>query len=135
MQVQLSTDNHIEGTAELARHVESVVKDSVRRFGDQVTRVEVHLADENSKVKGGGNDKRCTMEARLAGLQPLSVTHHGASIDQVIDGAADKLEKILHRTIGRLGDAKGRVPFSGDGQTLTAEGADAGDEELVDDQT
>lgn len=114
MQVQVNTDNHIGGSEGLVRQVQDVVEGTLGRFGDQVTRVEVHLNDENSNTESGGNDKRCLMEARLAGLQPVAVSHDGATLEQAIDGAADKLQKALDRTLGRLGDKKGRTSYGGD---------------------
>jgi ribosome-associated translation inhibitor RaiA len=114
MQVQVHTDNHIKGSAELTAHVESLVADTFGWFGDRITRVEVFLADENSSQKAGDFDKRCTMEARLAGLQPITVTHDGATLDQALDGAADKLEHTLKRTLERLEDPKGRTSYAGD---------------------
>ena len=117
MQIQVNTDNHTEGRAELIRHVEDVVENSLGRFGARITRVEVHLSDENSRSKSGGNDKRCVMEARLAGLQPITVSADGSSSDQALDGAARKLEKTLKRTLERLDDPKGRTSFAGDPAT------------------
>ena len=101
MHVQVNTDNHIEGREVLATRVEAVVQESLRRFSDQITRVEVHLSDENSR-KGGQDDKRCMMEARLEGRRPTAVTHHAATLDQAIDGAADKLQRSIESTLGRL---------------------------------
>lgn len=114
MQVLVNTDNHVEGGEGLNRHVESVVQAALERFGNRVTRVEVHLSDENSGKKEGDNDKRCVMEARVGGLQPVTVSEDGATIDQCIDGAAEKLEKTLAKTVDRLGDAKGRTSFAGE---------------------
>jgi hypothetical protein len=54
--------------------MEAVVRDSLDRFSEQITRVEVHLSDQNSDKKFGNEDKRCLLEARLAGLQPISVS-------------------------------------------------------------
>lgn len=114
MQIQVSTDNHIEGSERLTRQVEAVVEGALGRFSDRITRVEVHLTDESSSQKSAGNDKRCGMEARLAGLQPITVSHDGSSLEQALDGAADKLEKTLKRTLGRLDDPKGRTSYAGD---------------------
>lgn len=114
MLIQVHTNNHVAGGEELTRHVEAVVGGALGRFGDQVTRAEVHLNDENSAVKHGGQDKRCTIEARLAGLQPIAVSHDGATLEQALDGAADKLERALDRTLGRLGQKKGRTSYGGD---------------------
>ena len=117
MQVQVSTDSHVRGNEALTRQVEAVVEGTLGRFGDRITRVEVHLTDESGSQKSGDDDKRCVMEARLAGLQPITVSHQGASLEQALEGAADKLEKTLDRTLGRLDDRKGRTSFGGD-QTI-----------------
>ena len=97
--------------------VQDVVEDEIGRFGDRITRVEVHLSDENSSEKTGDNDKRCVMEARLAGLQPITVSDEGPSLEAAVDGAAGKLEKILKRTLERLDDPKGRTSYAGDQTT------------------
>ena len=113
MQTIVTTDNHINGSEGLSQHVQSVVHDSLNRFGERVVRIEVHLSDENG-TKGGDDDKRCAMEARLAGLPPFAVTHHAASVEEAIDGAAEKLEKVIERKLGRMHDSKERTSFSGE---------------------
>lgn len=113
MQVLVHTDNHIEGSAKLSQFIQENVADALKRYGDRVTRVEVHLADQNSAAKGGGDDMRCAVEARLAGLAPISVMHDAATVDQAFSGALDKLETALDRAIGRREDPKGRTPYSG----------------------
>jgi ribosome-associated translation inhibitor RaiA len=72
---------------------------------DRITRVEVHLSDQNGD-KSGQDDKRCMLEARLEGRQPTVVTHHAASLDEAVDGAADKLKRFLESTLERLEDAR-----------------------------
>lgn len=74
----------------------------MKRFGDQITRVEVHLSDENSDKKSGKKDKRCLIEARLAGLQPLAVSHEAATMEHAVDGAVDKLMRSIDTTLGKL---------------------------------
>ena len=103
MQIHVNTDNHIAGSAKLTQEVENIVKNSLDHFGDRITRVNVHFSDENSSQKFGDNDKRCVIEARLGGLQPITARHQGSSLDQALDGAADKLEKSLKRTLRRKG--------------------------------
>lgn len=114
MQIQVNTDNHIQGTEQLASQVESEVEDALRRFADRITRVEVHLSDVNSGAKSRPGDKRCVMEARPTGLQPIVVSHEASSLDQAVSGAADKLEKALSRTLDRLQDPRGRTSFGGE---------------------
>lgn len=117
MNILVYTDNHIEGSAELKNQVETVVVSALERFGDRITRVEVHLTDQNSSQKFGDRDKRCLMEARLGGLQPIAVSHEGATLEQAIDGAADTLQKTLKRTLERLTDAQRGTPHAGEPPT------------------
>jgi ribosome-associated translation inhibitor RaiA len=114
MQILVNTDNHIQGGQALTSLVEATVQEALGRFGDRVTRVEVHLTDENSRAKESENDKRCVMEARLAGLEPITVSDQGATLEQVIDGAAERLVKTLTRTVERLDNPKGRTSFAGE---------------------
>ena len=116
MQIQVNTDSNIDGRGELIGRVRASVEDTLGRFGDQITRVEVHLNDVNGP-RSAGADKRCLMEARLAGRQPVAVSHQGATLDQAVDGAADRLKRSLESTLGRLGNPKGRTSFGGD-QTI-----------------
>jgi len=103
MKIQINTDNNIEGSDELTQQTQAVVKSALERFAEQITRVEVHLSDENSSHKGG-TDKRCVMEARLEGMQPVVVTDEAETMDEAVNGAADKLEKMLDHELGRLRD-------------------------------
>ena len=104
MKVQINTDSNIEGHDELVQLVEAVVRSALDRFSEQITRVEVHLSDENSDKKFGTDDKRCLLEARLAGLQTIAVSHQAATLEQAVDGAAEKLKRSLDSTLGRLGN-------------------------------
>ena len=104
MQIQINTDRNIDGHEALATHVSGVVESALSLFTDLITRVEVHLSDENSNKKDGNDDMRCMMEARLAGLQPVAVTHQAATMDQAVDGAANKLTRLIESTLGRLRD-------------------------------
>ncbi len=104
MQVQVHTDANIEGREGLVKHVTHVVEDTLARFRGRITRVEVHLGDENSK--SGQNDKRCVMEARLEGHQPVAVTAFAGTLHQAIDSAGDKLLRLIESTFGRLDDRR-----------------------------
>lgn len=106
MQVQVETDNHIENREELSRYVQSVVLDKVDRFQDHITSVQVHLHDDNGPDKKAADDFRCLMEARLAGVKPLAVSQQADNLHQAINGAADKLGRVLDSTIGKLEDRK-----------------------------
>jgi ribosome-associated translation inhibitor RaiA len=101
MLIQVHTDKNIEGTEAFAAHVKGVVEEALARVSDRVSRVEVHVSDQNSD-KSGADDKRCMMEARMEGQHPTAVTHNAAEIGDAIDGAADKLQRSLESTVERL---------------------------------
>lgn len=103
MNIHVNHDHTIAGSAGLKAHVESVVESSLGHFQQRITRVEVHLTDENGG-KSGTDDKRCVMEARVEGRHPNAVTHHAGTIDDAIDGAAEKLKRSIESTLGRLGE-------------------------------
>lgn len=104
MLVQINTDRNIEGREELARHVEEKVRAALDRYSGQLTRVEVHLGDENSDKKGGGTDKRCLLEARPAGLRPIAVKHEAETMELAIDGALNKFRRAIGNALGKLRD-------------------------------
>lgn len=101
MNIQINSDNNITGTEELSSFIDSTVKETLKRFENYITRVEVHLNDENSH-KSGINDKRCMLEARLEGMQPIAVTAHGDTIQDALKGALGKLKSSLETTLGKL---------------------------------
>lgn len=103
MKVILNTDNHIQGDQPLAEHVDSVVESVLGRFSSQITRVEVHLSDANAG-KAGNDDKHCLMEARLEGLQPITVENDAGNMRAAISGAAQKLRRALDSALGKLAD-------------------------------
>ena len=135
MQIQVHSDNHIEGSARLVDWVSSSVADKLDRFDDEVTRVVVHLNDVNG-VKAGAHDKRCQTEARPKGRQPVSVTHKAASLEFAVDGAIDKLNNALSHQLGKLRSKRASAAVPLEGETLEVEGRDAMLEEdfLADEQ-
>lgn len=105
MQIQVNTDKHITGGDRLTEIVRNAVATKLHRFGTQVTRVEAHLSDENAH-KSHGSDKKCVLEARPAGMQPIAVTHLAATVEQAITGAVDKLERVLGDAFDQLHNTK-----------------------------
>lgn len=105
MQVQVNTDKHITGGERLTEYVRSAVNAKLHRFGSHVTRIEVHISDENAH-KSHGSDKKCVLEARPAGMQPMAVTHLAATVDQAITGAVEKLERVLGDAFAQLHNTK-----------------------------
>ncbi len=100
MTIQFNTDNNIQGSEELTAPLTSLISDKLNRFREKISRVEVHLSDENGN-KEGQNDIRCLLEARMEGKQPIAVTNLANSHEQAVEGAIDKLKTSLDTIIGR----------------------------------
>jgi ribosome-associated translation inhibitor RaiA len=111
VQIQVNTDHTIEGHEALADQIRGVVENALSRVSDHITRVEVHLIDE-SGPKSRDNNKRCMMEARLEGRQPIAVTDEAATADLAVNGAADKLARMIEHTLGKLHDQRTHRPDS-----------------------
>ena len=103
MNIQVNTDNNIESSEELISYVRSNLTEHFERYKNAITRIEVHLSDENAG-KTSDNDKRCLLEARIANHQPIAVTHHADTIHVAIETAADKLLRSLDSMVGKMTD-------------------------------
>lgn len=106
MIVQFNTGNTIEGSAAMSDGLEVLVRERLSRFEDKLTRVEIHITDENAG-REGGDDKHCVIEARPTGLGPVMVNDTAASVHQATVGALGKMVTALDRTYGKLTTRKG----------------------------
>lgn len=100
MKIQVNTDHTIQSDDRLISHVSGVVEHSLKRHADYVTRVEVHLSDVNAG-KPGPDDKRCAMEVRLQGRQPIAATDNANSVDAAVRGAAEKVGRQVDSALGK----------------------------------
>ncbi|MCW4468606.1 HPF/RaiA family ribosome-associated protein [Flavobacterium sp. MFBS3-15] len=101
MQININTDNHIDGSDRLENYFSEVLHNTLKRFEDKITGLEVHIGDENGDKTTGG-DKRCLIEARVNGLNPLAVTNHADTVELAIKGAADKMKHLLEHTFDKM---------------------------------
>jgi ribosomal subunit interface protein len=101
MQIQINSDHHISASPETAGRIQELVRGTLERYSDRITRVEVHLNDLNS-AKNGSNDKRCLMEARVSGIGPVDAGHEAEALELAIDGAMEKLERAIEHRLGRI---------------------------------
>ena len=101
MLTHVFSDKHIDSDKRTQDWVTATVEVTLERHLEDLTRVEVHLSDENGG-KSGPKDKRCKMEARPKGHQPILVSHDADSRTQAVEGAAEKLEHALEHLFGKL---------------------------------
>ena len=100
MHIEFSYAN-VDSSAALEQHTREQLEATIGRFEDRLTRVEVHFGDENSTQKSGGNDKRCTIEARPRGRDPITVEAHADDFYPAASDAAGKIKRTLASRLER----------------------------------
>jgi ribosome-associated translation inhibitor RaiA len=101
MKIQLNTDKAINGEERNQDFFTSQIAEELSRYQSYITRIEVHLSDENGK-KEGWNDILCLLEARLEGRKPIAVSNQANSIKLAVSGAIDKLKASLETILGQI---------------------------------
>lgn len=102
MHIEISYQNLPHSDA-LNEHIRQQLDSTIGRFADRVTRVEVHVGDVNAG-KSGPDDKRCMMEARPAGADPMVVEAHHSDLHTAIADAAGKLRRVLDKHYSKLAE-------------------------------
>ena len=100
MQFQFNSDSSVMGTENVAERIEAMMRIKFARFEERLTRLEVHVHDENAH-KHGHDDKACTIEARPRGGKPIGVTEHGSKVDAAARKAATTMVQRLERVFGK----------------------------------
>jgi ribosomal subunit interface protein len=103
MQIRVNGGENVRATEALGSSVSAYLEKELARFAGQITRVEVHMSDENAE-KGGGDDKRCTVEARVEGRPPYVVTEKAPTMRQAMTSATEKLYRLIEHDLARLHD-------------------------------
>ncbi|MCH5715739.1 hypothetical protein [Niabella hibiscisoli] len=101
MIIQLHADRSLSIHEEYALKLNGVIARELDRFAELLTRVELHLADENAQRKTK-EDKKCTIEAKLKSKHPVTVTSHGNTYDNAVTGAVQKLKASLDTIVGKM---------------------------------
>jgi len=103
MKIQFNTDKNISGDERHEQYFTSLIASSLERFQSHISRIEVHLSDENG-AKEGLKDKHCLLEARIEGQKPLVTSSSGNTVEIAVSGAISKLKITLDSTLGRRQD-------------------------------
>lgn len=102
MIIQINTDKNINVHEAFEAQLDSLLnKELKRRFSDHISRLEVHLSDENGS-KQGIDDKKCIIEARVEGRPPIAVSHKAGDYELAVSGAIEKLKSSLDKIFGKL---------------------------------
>ncbi len=101
MIIQFNTDNHLKATQGFEEAFTERINTSLKHFVDKITRLEIHLSDQNAQ-KVGPDDVQCNMEARLEGLQPIFVSCKSDTKEKAMNDALDKMKAALTTVMGKL---------------------------------
>lgn len=101
MIIQLNSDKNIQVTEKLETFVSEKINHALKRFEGKITRIEVHLSDQNAG-KSGSDDMQCRIEARLKDLQPITVTARSSTKEKALGEAIDKIKAALDSAMGKL---------------------------------
>ena len=101
MIIQLNADNNLVIHEAYGTAIKDVLTKELNHFKEHISRLEVHLSDENGG-KGGPNDKRCALEARIENRSPVIVSAEGDTHDQSIKAASIKLKHALETVISKM---------------------------------
>lgn len=106
MNIEIRTDNHIHNSERLIEYVRAELSKYFQRHSERITHFSVHLSDENGDKKAD-DDIRCMIEARVAGLKPIAVTHKAHNVDASIHGAIDKLKRNIEHVFEKHEHTRG----------------------------
>lgn len=90
----------IETSQVLREYIIERVDMALDHVYDSIHFVTVRISDLNGPK--GGIDKRCKIHFKLSGLPAIVVSEVSASIDGAIDGATQRLAKVVDRLMSRV---------------------------------
>jgi len=103
MKIQFNTDKTINGDEKHEQYFTDIIAEELDRFESHITRIEVHLSDENGN-KSGNSNMRCLLEARIEKRQPIVVSSQADTIESALSTAINKLKTSLDTILGRKQD-------------------------------
>lgn len=101
MNIQLNTDKHIDGNKALENFVSEKLKATLKHLANHITRIEVHLSDQNAD-KSGADDILCKIEARVENRQPVLVSSNSDTKEKAIGIAADKVKAKVSTMVSKM---------------------------------
>lgn len=96
MQIEFESEN-LDITPSLERYAYDKLRKISKRWDDRITRVRVFLNDTNSTK--GGADKQCTMEVRVAGIEPVVARTTAFEAYDAINSTVNKLVRALEHAV------------------------------------
>lgn len=100
VQILIHADASIRLSPDLTAGFEAEIADALRRFGDSIQRIDVHLRDINGP-HFEVNDKECGLRIHAARRAPIIVKERAPSSALAVTGAAQKAARLLEASFER----------------------------------
>jgi ribosomal subunit interface protein len=101
MIIQLNADKNLTIREAYETQISEKLSKDLERYSDHITRLEVHLSDENGN-KSGQNDKKCLLEAKMEGKLPVVTSDLGNTYDLALKGATEKLKHAIGTVVSKM---------------------------------
>lgn len=99
MQIQINAP-HESLPDPLVELIERSLEEGLAIHAPRLTKVIVHIQDQNGQK--GGIDKRCLIEARPKGLDPVTAEDEDTDVRGAFRGALEKMKRVLEKRFGKL---------------------------------
>jgi hypothetical protein len=100
LRIQVNSDKNISVDDRVISFVRDKADRALGRYEGRLMHVDFHLSDANSH-KPGALDKRCVVEARPSGHQPVVVKVAARNVRSAVTGALGKMQSALEKFFGR----------------------------------
>lgn len=94
----------------LRAHVNRRLRFALSRFGERIAKVTVRFEDANGDR--GGVDKQCQIDVALRPAGNVLIEDIDADLRTVVDRAANRAARAVHRDLQRRQDASGGGPHT-----------------------
>jgi hypothetical protein len=101
MTIQFNSDTNLALHEEFRNKLNSSLAEGLNRFSEHITKLEVHLSDDND-YKFDHNDKKCLLQACIEGRSPIVVSAGASNYQVAVYSAVGKLRSSLDNFFGRL---------------------------------
>jgi len=101
MTILINRGENVETNERTTEYFSDAVKKDLDRFSEYLTRIEVHFSDINAD-KGGPQDKKCVIEARVKNREPLAVTAQDDAMEKAFNSALGKVKASMTTIVGKM---------------------------------
>lgn len=123
MQVQVNADATIQGGDSLEAWATEEINTKLARLKEHVVRVEVFLTGVDALKSTGGPGKKCVLETRANGRQPVAVNAEAEKVKDAFNAALEKLRRAVESDLDKVREKHGRESVRGaDDAVVSAEG-------------